>query len=148
MTERPTGSTTDGSVPITDTAEWRALEAHAVAMRDVHLRTLFADDPGRGETMALEVGDLYLDYSKHRVTAETLRLLAAVARRAGVEALRDAMFAGEKINVTERRAVLHIALRAPRGTVIEVDGADVVPAVHEVLDQMGAFAEKVRSGDW
>jgi glucose-6-phosphate isomerase len=148
MTERPNGSSTGGAVAITDTPEWQALQAHAAAIGDVHLRTLFADDPDRGETMTLEVGDLYLDYSKHRITAETLRLLAALARRAGVESLRDAMFAGDKINVTEQRAVLHVALRAPLGTVIEVDGEDVVPAVHEVLDQMGAFAEQVRSGEW
>jgi glucose-6-phosphate isomerase len=139
---------TDSSDVITSTPEWQALAAHAEQTRAVHLRTLFADDPSRGQTMALEVGDLYLDYSKHRITAETLRLLAALARRAGVEARRDAMFAGEKINVTEQRAVLHVALRAPRGTVIEVDGADVVPGVHEVLDRMGRFSDQVRSGGW
>jgi glucose-6-phosphate isomerase len=139
---------TDPPSAITETAEWQALAAHADDLRDVHLRALFADDPARGESMVLEVGDLYLDYSKHRITAETLRLLAALARCAGVESLRDAMFAGEKINVTEQRAVLHVALRAPRGTVIEVDGADVVAGVHEVLDQMAAFAEQVRSGAW
>jgi glucose-6-phosphate isomerase len=139
---------TERTESVTDTDEWRALAAHAVVMQDVHLRDLFAQDPRRGETMSLEAGDLYLDYSKHRITDETLQLLVALARRAGVEALRDAMFAGEKINVTEQRAVLHVALRAPRGEVIEVDGEDVVPAVHEVLGRMGEFSERVRSGEW
>ncbi len=107
---------TDSATRIVDTPEWRALQAHFEATRDVHLRTLFADQPDRGETLCLEVGDLYLDYSKNRLTAETMALLAALARRAGVEQLRDAMFAGEKINITEERAVLHVALRAPRWT--------------------------------
>jgi glucose-6-phosphate isomerase len=102
------------SVPrIVDTPEWRALQAHFDGIRDVHLRTLFADQPDRGDTMVLELGDLYLDYSKNRLTPETIGLLAALARKAGVEQLRDAMFAGEKINITEQRAVLHVALRAP-----------------------------------
>ncbi len=139
---------TDGPPPISTTAEWQALTAHFESMREVHLRELFADDPQRGDRMTLEVGDLYLDYSKHRLTTGTIGLLAALARRAGVEALRDAMFAGEKINVTEDRAVLHVALRAPRGTVIEVDGVDVVPGVHEVLDAMARFSEQIRSGTW
>jgi glucose-6-phosphate isomerase len=138
----------DARPPITDTDEWRALVEHAAAQRDLHLRTLFADDPHRGTELTLEAGDLYLDYSKHLITRETLTLLAALARRAGVEALRDAMFAGEKINVTEQRAVLHVALRAPRDSVIEVDGTNVVPEVHEVLDRMADFSERVRSGAW
>ncbi|HEV3452182.1 MAG TPA: glucose-6-phosphate isomerase [Acidimicrobiia bacterium] len=133
---------------IADSAEWRALARNHEQLRDVHLRQLFADDPSRGETMALELDDLYLDYSKNRLTPETMTLLAALARRAGVEQLRDAMFAGEPINVTERRSVLHIALRAPRGEQIFVDGVDVVPAVHRVLDRMAAFADQVRAGTW
>lgn len=133
---------------ITETPEWHALEAHFDTISNAHLRDLFADDPDRGERMCLEVGDLYLDYSKNRVTTETMRLLADLARAAKVEQLRDAMFRGEKINVTEHRAVLHIALRAPAGTVIEVDGVDVVPEVHRVLGKMRAFAERVRRGEW
>ncbi|WP_334144757.1 glucose-6-phosphate isomerase [Rhabdothermincola sp.] len=133
---------------ITESPAWRALQAHAEHIASLHLRDLFTSDPRRGETMCLEVGDLYLDYSKNRVTAQTLRLLADLARAAGVEQLRDAMFAGEKINVTEHRAVLHVALRAPAGTVIEVDGVNVVPEVHRVLAKMRAFAERVRSGEW
>jgi glucose-6-phosphate isomerase len=140
MTEQPP--------PISSTPEWQALVGHHHEVRDVHLRDLFAQDPARGQTMTLEVGDLYLDYSKHRLTAETIELLVALARRAGVEELRDAMFAGHKINVTEQRAVLHVALRAPRDEVIEVDGADVVPGVHAVLDAMADFTRAVRSGSW
>jgi glucose-6-phosphate isomerase len=137
------------SVPrIVDTPEWRALQAHFDGIRDVHLRELFADQPDRGDTMVLEIGDLYLDYSKNRLTPETIGLLAALARKAGVEQLRDAMFAGEKINITEQRAVLHVALRAPEGEQILVDGVDVVPEVHAVLDRMGAFSNRVRSGAW
>ena len=139
---------TDVPAPVEQTAEWRALIEHQAEMADVHLRRLFADDPDRGQRFRLEVGDLYVDYAKHRLTAETLDKLVALARAAGVEELRDAMFAGERINVTEDRAVLHVALRAPRGAVIEVDGSDVVPEVHEVLDRMAAFAEQVRSGGW
>ena len=131
-----------------DTPEWAALAEHFAEVEDVHLRDLFADDPERGEQMALEVGDLYLDYSKNRLTAETIELLFALARTAGVEELRDAMFAGEKINITEDRAVLHVALRAPRDEEIVVDGVNVVPEVHEVLDRMADFADRVRSGEW
>ena len=114
----------------------------------VHLRDLFAQDPGRGERLALEFAGLYFDYSKHRITDETLRLLTALARACGLEERRDAMFAGEKINSTEKRAVLHVALRAPREAKILVDGADVVPDVHAVLDHMAEFADRVRSGEW
>ena len=133
---------------IIDTPEWEALEHHFEAMRDVHLREMFADDASRGEVMTLEAGDLYLDYSKNRLTPETITLLVALARRAGVEGLRDAMFAGEKINITEHRAVLHVALRAPEGEQILVDGVDVVPEVHRVLEKMGDFSDRVRSGAW
>ncbi len=139
---------TDPATRIVDTPEWRALQDHFDATRDVHLRALFAATPDRGETMNLEVGDLYFDYSKNRLTAETIALLVALARRAGVEQLRDAMFAGEKINITEQRAVLHVALRAPKGEQILVDGTDVVPGVHEVLDKMADFSNRVRSGTW
>ena len=133
---------------IDETPEWEAVASHFAEVRDLHLRQLFADEPDRGDRMTLEVGDIYLDYSKNRITAETMPLLEAVARRAGVTELRDAMFAGEKINITEDRAVLHVALRAPRGSVIEVDGANVVPEVHHVLDRMADFARRVRSGEW
>ena len=133
---------------IVDTEEWRALVAHHDVIKDRHLRDLFAADPDRGEQLVAEAGDLYLDYSKHRLTAETVALLGALARRAGVEQLRDAMFRGDEINITEHRAVLHVALRAPRGAVIEVDGVNVVPEVHAVLDRMSAFAHQVRTGDW
>jgi len=130
------------------TAEWKALREHHARLADVHLRDLFADQPDRGDTMVLEAGDLYLDYSKNRLTPETVDLLVALARRAGVEQLRDAMFAGQKINITESRAVLHVALRAPKGERILVDGHDVVPDVHAVLDQMADFANRIRSGTW
>ena len=133
---------------IIDTPEWQALAAHYDEMKDVHLRDLFAADATRGETMSVAAGDLYLDYSKNRVTAETISLLAALAEAAGVEALRDRMFAGDKINITEDRAVLHIALRTMTEDVIEVDGVNVVPAVHAVLDKMSAFAKRIRNGDW
>ena len=127
---------------------WRALEVHRDAIAATTLRQLFAADPGRGERMTLTAAGVHLDYSKHRITDETLGLLVALAGQAGLRARIDAMFAGEKINQTERRAVLHVALRAPRGTVIRVDGEDVVPGVHAVLDSMSAFANKVRSGEW
>jgi len=130
------------------TPQWWALAAHQAEFADVHLRDLFATDPSRGERLQLTVGDLYVDYSKHRIDDTTLGLLFDLARAAGVEQLRDAMFAGERINVTEGRAVLHTALRAPRGTVVELDGRNVVTDVHEVLDCMARFSERVRSGEW
>jgi glucose-6-phosphate isomerase len=133
--------------PIDQTPEWAALVEHRTALADTPLRGLFADDPNRGTELSVEVGDLYVDYSKHRVTRQTLVLLADLARAAEVEHLRDAMFAGEHINLTEDRAVLHIALRAPEGSVIEDEGYDVVPDVHEVLNQMGRFADAVRSAE-
>jgi glucose-6-phosphate isomerase len=129
-------------------AAWAALAAHHAKVRDAHLRALFAADPGRGERLALEAAGLYLDYSKNRVTDETLRLLVALAGAADLRGRIDAMFAGEKINVTEQRAVLHVALRAPRDRHILVDGRDVVPGVHAVLDRMADFAARVRSGAW
>jgi len=138
----------DPAARIDQTPEWEALVRHHQQLEDTHLRELFAADPSRGETMTCAAGDLYLDYSKQRVTAETLDLLVALAERAGLRRRIDAMFAGERLNVTEDRAVLHVALRAPEGTSIEVDGHDVVPDVHEVLGRMRAFADEVRSGRW
>ena len=138
----------DNDLPIDQTPEWRALVAHHDALRDRHLRDLFAEDPGRATRLTAEGAGLYLDYSKHRVTGETMGLLVSLARAARLEDRRDAMFAGDRINVTEDRAVLHTALRAPLGTAIEVGGHDVVPGVHEVLDRMAAFALRVRNGDW
>jgi glucose-6-phosphate isomerase len=128
--------------------EWAALAKHRDESGGTGLRELFADDPRRAERFTVRVGDLHLDYSKNLVTDETLRLLQELAEAQGVTALRDAMFRGEKINTTERRAVLHTALRAPREAVIEVDGENVVPQVHAVLDKMAGFADAVRSGAW
>ena len=135
-------------LPLTERPAWAALDAHYRTIRDAHLRTLFASDPARGERLVAEGAGLYLDYSKHRVTDETLRLLLELARQSGLRERIDAMFRGDAINVTERRSVLHVALRAPRGATIMVGGQNVVPAVHDVLDRMGAFANRVRSGDW
>jgi glucose-6-phosphate isomerase len=136
------------TIPLTRTPAWAALVAHHDLLADVHLRELFARDPGRGERLTAEGAGLQLDYSKQRVTDETVRLLVALAEARGVPARREAMFRGEKINVTEGRAVLHVALRAPRGADIRVDGVNVVPEVHAVLDRMAEFAERVRSGAW
>ncbi|MFF2536901.1 glucose-6-phosphate isomerase [Streptomyces cyaneofuscatus] len=133
---------------LNQTPEWTALAKHREEFGAAQLRELFAQQPDRGTAYTLRVGDLHLDYSKHLVTDETLRLLRELAAATGVAELRDAMFRGEKINTTEDRAVLHTALRAPRGAVIEVDGENVVPAVHAVLDKMAAFADKVRAGEW
>jgi glucose-6-phosphate isomerase len=127
---------------------WQALQTHHQQIKDVHLRTLFAQDPRRGERLTVEGAGLFLDYSKNRVNDDTLRLLQALAADAGVAARRDAMFRGEKINITEKRAVLHVALRADRSASIVVDGEDVVPSVHAVLDKMADFATRVRSGSW
>ncbi|MFJ8046754.1 glucose-6-phosphate isomerase [Streptomyces luteogriseus] len=144
MSDSPSGSPRLDRRP-----EWTALEDHRTdALPQPDLRELFAADPGRAERYVVHVGDLRIDYSKHLVTDETLALLQELAAATGVFGLRDAMFAGEKINVTENRAVLHTALRAPRDAVIEVDGENVVPAVHAVLDKMTAFADRVRSGEW
>ncbi|GHD97581.1 glucose-6-phosphate isomerase [Streptomyces alanosinicus] len=138
----------DGRTRLNQTPEWTALAKHREELADTRLRELFATDPGRGAGYTLQVGDLYIDYSKHLVTDETLRLLRELAAATDVFGLRDAMFRGEKINVTENRAVLHTALRAPRDAVIEVDGENVVPKVHAVLDKMSDFAGRVRSGAW
>ncbi len=134
--------------PLTARPAWRALQAHHEKIRDLHLRTLFDQDPKRGERLTAEAAGLYLDYSKNRITDETLDLLMQLADESGLRARIDAMFAGEKINVTENRAVLHVALRAPRGASIVVDGENVVTQVHAVLDKMSAFADRVRSGAW
>ncbi|MFE3879755.1 glucose-6-phosphate isomerase [Kitasatospora sp. NPDC059146] len=138
----------DARTPLDRTPQWAALAKHRAELGETHLRELFAADPERGRTHTLQVGDLHVDYAKHLVTDETLELLRELAAATGVAELRDAMFRGEKINITEQRAVLHTALRAPRGAVVEVDGVNVVPAVHAVLDKMAAFADRVRSGEW
>jgi glucose-6-phosphate isomerase len=143
-----TAAVAPGIAPLTARPTWKALEAHHQKVRDLQLRTLFEDDPKRGELLTAEAAGLYLDYSKNRVTRETLDLLVHLAEESGLRARIDAMFGGEKINVTENRAVLHAALRAPRGTSIIVDGDNVVPRVHAVLDKMSAFADRVRSGAW
>jgi glucose-6-phosphate isomerase len=135
-------------MPLTTRPSFRALQAHQEKIRDVHLRTLFADDAKRGERMTAEAAGIFLDYSKNRVTDETLALLRALAEEAGLRERIDAMFRGDKINLTENRAVLHVALRAPRGSTITVDGKNVVPEVHAVLDAMSDFANRVRSGAW
>ncbi len=127
---------------------WAALQAHHRKVGELHLRQLFAEDPGRGERLTAEAVGIFIDYSKNRITAETLSLLLRLAEEAGLRSRIDAMFGGEKINVTEDRAVLHVALRAPRGSSIVVDGRDVVPAVHAVLDRMADFCGKVRTGAW
>ncbi|HVM61541.1 MAG TPA: glucose-6-phosphate isomerase [Verrucomicrobiae bacterium] len=133
---------------LTERRAWKALEAHYASLKDVHLRRLFADDPNRGQRFAVEGAGLYLDYSKNRVTDETLHLLVTLAEECDLRWRIDAMFRGDKINVTEDRAVAHVALRAPRGQSILVDGENVVPKVHFVLDKMGEFAERVRNGLW
>jgi len=139
---------TAGIQSVTTRPGWKALESHHQKLRELHLRQLFADDPKRGERLTTDAVGLYLDYSKNRVTDETLKLLVQLAEECGLRARIDAMFRGEKINITENRAVLHIALRAPSGTSIVVDGENVVPQVHTVLDKMAGFANRVRSGGW
>jgi glucose-6-phosphate isomerase len=141
-------SGTDGPVDVASTEEWKELVHQHQIIRDRHLRQLFADEPDRGSSMTVGAGDLVLDYSKHRVTGETMAALMAVARRSRVEERRDAMFAGRHINTTEERAVLHVALRMPKGSRLEVDGQDVVADVHRVLDRMGSVATAIRSGAW
>jgi glucose-6-phosphate isomerase len=136
------------TAPLTDLPAWKALEGHYEKIRSLHLRHLFADDPHRADKFTLQDVGLYFDYSKHRITGETLRLLLELAEQSGLRKHIDAMFGGEKINLTENRAVLHVALRAPKGSQILADGVDVVPEVHATLDKMSAFAERVRSGAW
>lgn len=134
--------------PLSERQAWKALAAHYQKVRSLHLRKLFADDPKRGERMTAEAVGIYLDYSKNRITDETLHLLLQLAEDSGLRARIDAMFRGEKINITENRAVLHVALRAPRGASIVVDGENVVPQVHAVLDKMADFSNRLRSGAW
>jgi len=141
-------ATKAGIKPLSKGNAWKALAAHYKRVREHHLRSLFADDPGRGGRMTAEGVGIFLDYSKNRVTDETLKLLLQLAEESDLRGRIDAMFRGEKINITENRAVLHVALRAPKGTSIFVDGEDVVPQVHAVLDRMADFSNRVRSGEW
>jgi glucose-6-phosphate isomerase len=134
--------------PLTQRPAWKALAAHHKKIKNLHLRKLFADDPKRGERLTVEAVGLYLDYSKNRITDQTLKLLLQLVRESGLPEKIEAMFAGEKINVTENRAVLHVALRAPKGAKIYVDGKNVVPEVHAVLDKLTEFSNRVRSGEW
>jgi glucose-6-phosphate isomerase len=147
-----TGSTPvtkrQGTEPLTQHKAWMALQNHHTKVKELHLRQLFAEDPKRGERMTAEAAGLFLDYSKNRITDETLRLLIQLAEESGLRARIEAMFRGDKINITENRAVLHVALRAPRGTSIVVDGQNVVPEVHAVLDKMADFSNRVRGGAW
>jgi hypothetical protein len=136
------------TTPFRSVASWKALEAHHRKIRELHLRKLFTDDPKRGERFATEAAGLYLDYSKNRITDETLKFLLQLPEECGLRARIDAMFRGEKINITENRAVLHVALRAPKGASIVVDGKNVVPQVHVVLDKMADFSNRVRNGTW
>ncbi|RZU43299.1 glucose-6-phosphate isomerase [Edaphobacter modestus] len=140
--------TTTKSTPHVDQPAWKALQAHSEQIRGKHLRELFAEDSSRGERLTAEAEGIFLDYSKNRVTDETLKLLVQLAEQAGLRQRTEAMFTGEKINITENRAVLHVALRAPKSESIVVDGEDVVPEVHKVLEKMSGFADRVRSGEW
>ena len=133
---------------LTSKAAWQDLQDHHMVIKDMHLRKLFEDDPKRGERMRAQAIGIYFDYSKHRITDETLKLLFQLAKESGLQGRIDAMFRGDKINVTENRAVLHVALRAPRGQSIIVDGKDVIPQVHAVLEKMADFSDKLRSGEW
>ncbi len=139
---------TGEKTPLKSLTQWQALEKHYAKLSKVHLRDLFAGDPRRGENLSLEAAGIYFDYSKHRVTVETIKLLGALARASGLRDSIEAMFTGKKINITEARAVLHTALRAPKGAVVTVDGENVVPQAHEVLEKMESLAAKVRGGKW
>ena len=140
--------TTEKVAPLAERAAWKKLAGHASEMKGKHLKELFAADPGRGTRYTAETGGIFLDYSKNRITDETLQLLLQLAEESGLAEKIAAMFRGDKINITENRAVLHVALRAPASESIVLDGEDVVPAVHVVLDKMSAFADRVRSGEW
>jgi glucose-6-phosphate isomerase len=142
------GEKSSKTIPLRKRAAWRALAAHHKKLAPLHLRKLFAEDKKRGERLTVEAAGIYLDYSKNRVVDQTIKLLVQLAEESGLRARIDAMFRGDKINITEKRAVLHVALRAPKGTSIRVDGEDVVPEVHQVLDRMSAFADRLRSGAW
>src|SRR5512147_2311863 len=139
---------TSGAVPLTQGTAWNALREHYEANKAVHMRELFAKDPARGTRLVCDAQGIYLDYSKNRLTDDTVRLLLDLANAAGLRAGIDAMFRGDKINVTENRAVLHVALRAPAGATIKVDGENVVPKVHAVIEKMAGFANRIRSGEW
>jgi glucose-6-phosphate isomerase len=141
-------SSVTSKAPVDQSKAWKSLASHSLKLKELHLRDLFKEDPKRGEKMTVEAEGIYLDYSKNRVTNETITLLLELAEECGLRKHIDAMFRGDKINITENRAVLHVALRAPKGESIVVDGEDVVPAVHEVLDKMTAFCNRVRSGEW
>ena len=143
-----TGTKIQGIEPLTKRKAWKALQTHYKKVRELHLRNLFADDPKRGERMTAEAVGLFLDYSKNRITGETVKLLIELAEESRLQSRIDAMFRGEKINTTEKRAVLHAALRAPKGSSIVVDGEDLVPQVHTVLDKMADFSNRIRSGEW
>src|SRR5689334_4615125 len=143
-----TGTATPKRPMLTERPAWKALEAHYQKVREAHLRSLFNDDPKRGERFTAEAVGIFLDYSKNRITDETVKLLLQLAEEVGLRERIDAMFRGEKINITENRAVLHVALRAPRNASIVVDGQNVVPEVHKVLDHMGEFSNRIRSGEW
>ena len=147
-----TGSTPvtkrQGTEPLTQRKAWKALQTHHTRVKELHLRQLFGEDPQRGERMTAEAAGLFLDYSKNRITDETLKLLIQLAEESGLRDRIEAMFRGDKINITENRAVLHVALRAPKGASIVVDGTNVVPEVHAVLDKMADFSNRVRSGSW
>src|SRR5256885_11780267 len=134
--------------PLTERPAWKSLEAHFQEFRQLHLRKLFTGDPERGQRLTAEAAGIYLDYSKNRITDQTIKLLFQLAEESGLRPRIDAMFGGHKINNTENRAVLHVALRAPRGTSINVDGHNVVPDVHDVLEKMGQFSNRLRSGAW
>jgi glucose-6-phosphate isomerase len=146
----PAPATTSATIqgPLTESKAWKALQAHHQQVGSLHLREIFASDPRRGERLTIDALGLFFDYSKNRVTDETIKLLLELARESGLQSRIEQMFQGDKINVTEKRAVLHVALRAPKGESIFVDGEDVVPGVHEVLDRMAAFSKRVRSGEW
>jgi len=147
-TSTVTGARGGGIEPLVKRKAWRSLQTHYEKIQGIHLRNLFADDPKRAEQMTVEAAGLVLDYSKNRITGETLKLLVELAEESGLRSRIGAMFRGEKINTTEKRAVLHVALRAPKGMSIIVDGENVVPEVHTVLDKMTAFSNRVRSGEW
>ena len=142
------GSKSQSAGPLTERNAWKALQSHYEHVKGLHLRDLFASDPGRGERLTAEAAGIYLDYSKNRITPDTVKLLVNLAEESGLHSRTDAMFRGEKINITENRAVLHVALRAPEGASIVVDGENVVPQVHAVLDKMSGFSERIRNGDW
>src|SRR6516164_10139853 len=148
MAARATATKRKGTEPLTKRKAWKALQVHYKQVRELHLRNLFGDDSKRGERMTAEAIGLFLDYSKNRVTDDTVKLLLQLAEESGLRGRIDAMFRGEKINITENRAVLHVARRTPKEASIIADGEDVVPQVHAVLDSMADFSRRVRSGEW